>query len=78
MTSQEEESRRILRPLVVFLGILGILATISLTVCLILKKYRTALSTLNKDTDFGSFDEEDLLSVGSDEKSEGCSVNCRF
>ena len=39
MTSQEEESRRILKPLVIFLGILGILATISLTVCLILKKY---------------------------------------
>lgn len=56
MTSQEEESRRILKPLVIFLGILGILATISLTVCLILKKYRKALSTLNKDTDFGSFD----------------------
>ena len=72
MTSQEEESRRILKPLVIFLGILGILATISLTV------YRKALSTLNKDTDFGSFDEEDLLSVGSDEKSEGCSINCRF
>lgn len=51
MTSQEEESRRILKPLVIFLGILGILATISLTVCLILKKYRKALSTLNKDTD---------------------------
>ena len=78
MTSQEEESRRILKPLVIFLGILGILATISLTVCLILKKYRKALSTLNKDTDFDSFDEEDLLSVGSDEKSEGCSINCRF
>ena len=78
MTSQEEESRRILKPLVIFLGILGILATISLTVCLILKKFRKALSTLNRDTDFGSFDEKDLLSVGSDEKSEGCSMNCRF
>ena len=78
MTSREEESRRNLTPLVIFYGILGILATISLTVCLILKKYRTERSTLNKDTDFGSFDEEDLLSVGSDEKSEGCSVHCRF
>ena len=78
MTSQEEESRRILKPLVIFLGILGILATISLTVCLILKKYRKALSTLNKDTDFGSFDEEDLFFVGSVEICEGCYVNCRI
>ncbi len=78
MPNQEEESRRILRPLVIFLGMLGILATISLTVCLILKKYKKALSTLNKDTDYGSFEEEDLTSVSSGEKSEGCSVNCKF
>ena len=75
MISREDESRKILKPLVIFLGILGFLGTISLTVCLILKKYKKALSALNRDTDFGSLDEEDLLSAGSDEKSEGCSVS---